>query len=77
MHEHMESVEALWADFPTTIRTAEDYIHSLRGRRMNVYFMGERVPEPVDGRTTSRPKGRVMDCPADTGSASLPFGQPH
>ena len=48
MHEPMESVEMLWADFATPIRTAEDYINSLRGRRMNVFFMGERVPEPVD-----------------------------
>ena len=48
MHEQMESVEALWADLATPIRSAEDYVNSLRGRRMNVYFMGERVPEPVD-----------------------------
>ena len=44
----MNSVEALWADFATPIATADDYIASLRGRRMNVFFMGERVPEPVD-----------------------------
>src|SRR5262249_25078437 len=44
----MQSVEALWADFASPIVTADDYIRSLRGRRMNVFFMGERVPEPVD-----------------------------
>ncbi len=44
----MQDVETLWADFATPIKTADDYINSLRGRRMNVYFMGERVPEPVD-----------------------------
>ncbi len=44
----MQDIETLWADFAAPIRTAEDYIASLRGRRMNVYFMGERVPEPVD-----------------------------
>ena len=38
----MENTETLWADF------AEDYLGSLRGRSMNVYFMGERVPEPID-----------------------------
>jgi 4-hydroxybutyryl-CoA dehydratase/vinylacetyl-CoA-Delta-isomerase len=48
MKDRNVSVETLWADFATPIRTAEDYINSLRGRRMNVFFMGERVPEPVD-----------------------------
>ena len=44
----MQDVETLWADFATPIKTADDYINSLRGRRMNVFFMGERVPAPVD-----------------------------
>ena len=44
----MSDVETLWADFEKRIATADDYINSLRGRRMNVFFMGERVPEPVD-----------------------------
>ena len=44
----MQDVETLWADFAKPIRTADDYIASLRGRTMNVYFMGERVGEPVD-----------------------------
>jgi 4-hydroxybutyryl-CoA dehydratase/vinylacetyl-CoA-Delta-isomerase len=44
----MTSIDALWADFATPIATADDYINSLRGRRMNVFFMGERVPEPSD-----------------------------
>src|SRR5215475_10446972 len=44
----MQDIEALWADFARPIVTADDYLGSLRGRRMNVYFMGERVPEPVD-----------------------------
>ena len=44
----MQDVETLWADFATPIKTADDYIKSLRGRRMSVYFMGERVPEPAD-----------------------------
>jgi 4-hydroxybutyryl-CoA dehydratase/vinylacetyl-CoA-Delta-isomerase len=44
----MPDVEALWADFAKPIKTADDYIASLRGRNMNVFFMGERVPEPVD-----------------------------
>jgi len=44
----MPSVDELWADFATPIATADDYLESLRGRRINVYFMGERVPEPVD-----------------------------
>jgi 4-hydroxybutyryl-CoA dehydratase/vinylacetyl-CoA-Delta-isomerase len=44
----MTSIDALWVDFATPIATADDYINSLRGRRMNVFFMGERVPEPAD-----------------------------
>jgi len=44
----MPDTDALWADFAKPIATAEDYIASLRGRRMNVFFMGERVPEPAD-----------------------------
>ena len=48
MQDRIEFVETLWADFATPIATADDYINSLRGRRMNVFFMGERVPEPVD-----------------------------
>ena len=44
----MQDVETLWADFSRPIVTADDYIASLRGRQMNVFFMGERVPEPVD-----------------------------
>ncbi len=31
-----------------TIRTSEDYIESLRGRKLKVYLMGELVAEPVD-----------------------------
>src|SRR5215470_13490456 len=44
----MMDAETLWADFATPIKTADDYINSLRGRRMNIFFLGERVPEPVD-----------------------------
>lgn len=44
----MDTVEALWADFKKPIANADGYVASLRGRRMNVFFMGERVPEPAD-----------------------------
>lgn len=44
----MDATETLWADFKCPIASADDYIASLRGRRMNVFFMGERVPEPAD-----------------------------
>ena len=30
------------------IRTGADYIESLRNRALRVYFMGDRIPEPVD-----------------------------
>ena len=44
----MDSSEALWADLKKPIVNADDYIASLRGRRMTIYFMGERVADPVD-----------------------------
>lgn len=44
----MDTVETLWADFKKPIANADDYVASLRGRRMNVFFMGERVAEPAD-----------------------------
>ncbi len=55
----MNSAEALWADFATPIVTADDYMNSLRGRGMNVFFMGERVPEPVD-HPVMRPSANAM-----------------
>jgi 4-hydroxybutyryl-CoA dehydratase/vinylacetyl-CoA-Delta-isomerase len=39
--------EAVWGAYDS-IRTAEDYIDSLRDRDLAVYLFGERVPEPVD-----------------------------
>lgn len=30
------------------IRTGADYVESLRGRGLNVYYLGERIEEPVD-----------------------------
>src|SRR5580658_10693292 len=32
---------------PRPIKTGADYIESLRGRRLKVYLMGERVDEPT------------------------------
>lgn len=31
-----------------TLVTADDYVESLRGRQLDVFFMGERIEEPVD-----------------------------
>ena len=39
----MFDVEALWADFARPIVSADDYLNSVRGRQMNVFFRGERV----------------------------------
>ena len=33
---------------PAPIRSGEDYIRSLRGRKLDVWLFGERVAEPVD-----------------------------
>lgn len=30
------------------IRTGDEYIESLRGRKMKIFLFGERVKEPVD-----------------------------
>src|SRR5580700_9407405 len=48
MQDVTRDAETLWADFAAPIKDADDYIASLRGRRMNVFFMGERVTEPAD-----------------------------
>jgi 4-hydroxybutyryl-CoA dehydratase/vinylacetyl-CoA-Delta-isomerase len=36
------------APAPSPIRTGAEYIESLRGRNLRVYYLGERVEEPVD-----------------------------
>jgi hypothetical protein len=33
----MQHIETLWGDFTRPIETADDYIASLRGRRMNIF----------------------------------------
>ncbi|TDI62845.1 MAG: 4-hydroxybutyryl-CoA dehydratase [Alphaproteobacteria bacterium] len=42
-----DAIQTLWQPF-TPIKTAEDYIESLRGRNMTVYYLGEKIDEPVD-----------------------------
>ena len=39
---------------PPPLGTGADYIESLRGRNLRVFYMGERISEPV-GHVTSRP----------------------
>ena len=36
-----------WEQF-SELKTANDYIGSLRGRNLNVYLLGTRIIEPVD-----------------------------
>jgi len=48
MQQQDMTAAGLWADFATPIADADDYVRSLRGRRMTIYFMGERVAEPAD-----------------------------
>ena len=46
--QHQElTAEHQWEQF-TVLKTADDYIDSLRGRNLNVYLLGERIDEPVD-----------------------------
>ncbi|HEY3743446.1 MAG TPA: 4-hydroxyphenylacetate 3-hydroxylase N-terminal domain-containing protein, partial [Bryobacteraceae bacterium] len=33
---------------PKTIQSGAEYADSLRGRNLEVYFMGERIAEPAD-----------------------------
>jgi len=42
------SKESVPIEAPNRIITGEDYIQSLRGRNLRVYFLGELVPEPAD-----------------------------
>ena len=44
----MPDIDVLWVECSRPSAIAEDYIASLRGRRMTVFFMGERVPDPVE-----------------------------
>jgi 4-hydroxybutyryl-CoA dehydratase/vinylacetyl-CoA-Delta-isomerase len=44
----MLTIEQLWEPYQKPIVTAEDYFNSLRGRGLNVFYLGERVDEPVD-----------------------------
>ena len=41
------SAEQQWEQF-AVLKTADDYIDSLRGRNLDVYLLGERIEEPVD-----------------------------
>ena len=46
--QHQEpTAEQQWEQF-TALKTADDYIDSLRGRNLDVYLLGERIEEPVD-----------------------------
>ena len=45
---NVEQVKAVDEPNMRPIRTADDYIDSLRGRHLNVYLFGKRVEEPVD-----------------------------
>lgn len=42
-----DAIQTLWQPF-APIKSAEDYIESLRGRNMTVYYLGEKIDEPVD-----------------------------
>jgi 4-hydroxybutyryl-CoA dehydratase / vinylacetyl-CoA-Delta-isomerase len=44
----MAEVDEFWKDFERPIASADEYIASLRGRDLNVFFLGERIKEPVD-----------------------------
>ena len=41
------TAEQQWQQF-SELKTAQDYIESLRGRKLEVFLLGERVEEPVD-----------------------------
>jgi 4-hydroxybutyryl-CoA dehydratase/vinylacetyl-CoA-Delta-isomerase len=41
------NVAQLWAPFKPIV-TADDYVASLRGRGLNVFYLGEHVDEPSD-----------------------------
>ena len=42
------SIDSPNEKIPSNILTSDDYIHSLRGRKLKIYLMGERVDDPVD-----------------------------
>jgi 4-hydroxybutyryl-CoA dehydratase / vinylacetyl-CoA-Delta-isomerase len=72
----MTDAEALWADFAKPIVTGDDYFDSLRGRDMNVFFMGERVAEPVD-HPVIKPSVNAMAETFRVASERPAFGMVH
>ncbi len=64
---------------PAAIRTGDEYIDSLRGRKLTVYLLGERVGEPVDHpviRPSINAVAETYDLAIrdpDLGSAVSPF----
>ena len=44
---HEPTAEQQWEQF-TVLKTANDYIDSLRGRNLDVYLLSERIEKPVD-----------------------------
>ncbi|REJ61104.1 MAG: 4-hydroxybutyryl-CoA dehydratase, partial [Proteobacteria bacterium] len=46
--QHTElTAEQQWEQF-SELKTAEDYINSLRDRNLDVFLLGERIDETVD-----------------------------
>ncbi|MES2105495.1 MAG: 4-hydroxyphenylacetate 3-hydroxylase N-terminal domain-containing protein [Pseudomonadota bacterium] len=66
---------ALWGNFET-ILTSDDYIASLRGRKLKVYLMGERVEEPVD-HPIIRPSVNAMAATYTLASENEEVGTVH
>lgn len=63
------------------MKTPQEYIESLRGRKMEIYFMGQRIEEPVD-HPAFRPHIHAAALtyvaqPHDAASAELTTAQSH
>lgn len=41
-------MDQIASNSPSSIRTGAEYIASLRNRNLNLFFFGEKIPEPVD-----------------------------
>lgn len=70
-----ETAAQRWARIPT-IATGDDYVRSLRGRRIDSYVFGERLAEPVD-HPLVRPSIEAMKATYDLALSDPELGTAH
>lgn len=44
----MSVIDQLWVPYSKPIKNPDDYVKSLHGRKLNAFYMGQRVEEPAE-----------------------------